>query len=130
MVKVRTDQGYADYVAKILAPNGMSFHIVDRYSSMQKFTQILSFHKNSGNLTSLLHFNDLREFGAKKVRLPANSSMRKFQQLLKNSLSDTVNLNDLPPFPKKKMMGAMEPAFLETRKTELGAFFNALLSKN
>lgn len=37
MVKVKTDNGYADFVAKILAPNGMSFHIVDRYSSMRKF---------------------------------------------------------------------------------------------
>ena len=83
MVKVRTDNGYADFVAKILAPNGMSFHIVDRYSSM-----------------------------------------RKFQSLLRNSLSDTVNLNDLPPFPKKKMMGAMDPTFLEARKNELGLFFN------
>ncbi len=50
--------------------------------------------------------------------------------MLKNSLSDTVNLTDLPPFPKKKLVGGMETQFLENRKTELGRFFNALLSKN
>lgn len=90
MVKVKTDDGFANYVAKVVGPNGVSFHIMDRYSSM-----------------------------------------RKFQQLLRNSISDqNINLNDLPPFPKKKLVGSMEPAFIDQRMVELGRYFNALLSKN
>lgn len=27
MVKVKTDEGYANYIAKIIGPNGISFHI-------------------------------------------------------------------------------------------------------
>lgn len=73
MVKVNTQDGYANYIAKVLGPNGVSFHIEDRYSSM-----------------------------------------RKFQQLLRNSISDqNINLSDLPPFPKKKLVGSMEPAFID-----------------
>ena len=90
MVKVKTDEGYANYIAKIIGPNGISFHIQDRYSSM-----------------------------------------RKFSQLLKNDISDkNINLNDLPPFPKKKLVGSMEPQFIDQRSVELGRYFNALLSKN
>ena len=37
MVKVRTEEGYANYIAKVIGPNGVSFHIEDRYSSMRKF---------------------------------------------------------------------------------------------
>lgn len=35
----------------------------------------------------------------------------------------------MPTFPKKRFMGSMDPAFLNQRMTELGQFFNALLSK-
>lgn len=73
MVKVKTEEGYANYIAKVVGPNGVSFHIQDRYSSM-----------------------------------------RKFQQLLRNSVSDqNINLNDLPPFPKKKMVGSMNQQFID-----------------
>ena len=38
MVNVKTDEGYANYIAKIIGPNDISFHIQDRYSSMRKFS--------------------------------------------------------------------------------------------
>ena len=36
----------------------------------------------------------------------------------------------MPPFPKKKLVGSMEPQFIDQRMVELGRYFNALLSKN
>ena len=76
MIKVDAQDGHADFIFKVVGPNGVSFHIIDRYSSM-----------------------------------------RQFQSLLKKDLNDSVNLNDLPQFPKKKYVGGMDPAFLEQRKT-------------
>jgi len=37
MIKYITDSGHADFIFKVVAPNGVSFHIKDRYSSMRQF---------------------------------------------------------------------------------------------
>jgi len=37
MIRYQTDKGHADYIFKVVAPNGVSFHIKDRYSSMRDF---------------------------------------------------------------------------------------------
>ncbi len=44
------------------------------------------------------------------------SSMREFQSMLKKNLDNSIKINDLPQFPKKKYMGALDDAFLENRK--------------
>ena len=74
MIKFEVEDGHADFIFKVVAPNGVSFHVIDRYSSM-----------------------------------------RQFQSLLKKDLDDSVNIRDLPDFPKKKYVGGLEPQFLETR---------------
>ena len=48
--------------------------------------------------------------------------------MLRKNVDEKV-FKDLPPFPKKKLIGGMDAAFLSQRMTELGHFFNALLSK-
>lgn len=35
MLNVNVDDGHANYAFKILATNGFSFHLSDRYSSMR-----------------------------------------------------------------------------------------------
>ncbi len=71
MIKHTVENGHADFVFKVVGPNGCSFHIRDRYSSM-----------------------------------------REFQSLLKKDLDNSVNLNDLPAFPKMKYVGSLDPDFL------------------
>ena len=87
MIRHNAQDGHADFIFKVLAPNGVSFHIMDRYSSM-----------------------------------------RQFQSLLKKDLDDSVNLNNLPQFPKKRYVGGLDPKFLDDRMMQLGMFFNAFLS--
>lgn len=36
-VKYETRKGYAEYLIKIVAPGNITFHIMDRYSSMRQF---------------------------------------------------------------------------------------------
>ena len=86
MVKFNLDQNHADFVFKVLGPNGISFHLIDRYSGM-----------------------------------------RQFQSLVRKDIDDSVNLNNLPAFPKKKLFGGLDTAFLETRMNQLGVFMNAFL---
>mmetsp|Transcript_21226 Transcript_21226/g.32891 ORF Transcript_21226/g.32891 Transcript_21226/m.32891 type:complete len:147 (+) Transcript_21226:44-484(+) len=89
MIRYSSDHGHAEYIFKVVAPNGISFHVIDRYSSM-----------------------------------------RQFQSLLRKDLDDSVNLSDLPAFPKKTFMTKMDASFLDNRMSQLGMFLNALLSKN
>ena len=37
MINNTIDDGHADYLFKVVGPNGISFSIVDRYSSMRAF---------------------------------------------------------------------------------------------
>jgi hypothetical protein len=55
------------------------------------------------------------------------SSMRTFQSILKKDLDDSVNIRNLPPFPKKRYLNQLQNQFLEQRMAELGRFFNAFL---
>ena len=87
MIKYSKDGGHAEFFFRVLGPNQISFHVIDRYSSM-----------------------------------------RQFQSLLKKDLDDSVNLGDLPAFPKKRYVGSLEDAFLEQRMGSLGQFFNSFLS--
>ena len=48
--------------------------------------------------------------------------------MLKKNLDNSIKLNDLPAFPKKKYMGSMDQNFLENRMVQLGQFFNTFLS--
>ena len=36
-----TEAGYVEYLVKIIAPGGFSFHFKDRYSSMHNFQSLL-----------------------------------------------------------------------------------------
>ena len=67
MINFKVEEGHAEFTIKVLGPVGITFHIIDRYSSM-----------------------------------------RDFSTLLKNNLTG-VDLNDLPSFPKKKIMGSTDP---------------------
>jgi hypothetical protein len=35
MIKYEVEDGHADFIFKVVAPNGVSFHVIDRYSSMR-----------------------------------------------------------------------------------------------
>lgn len=35
MIKVDAQDGHADFIFKVVGPNGVSFHVIDRYSSMR-----------------------------------------------------------------------------------------------
>jgi len=35
MIKFETAAGHADFIFKVVGPNGIGFHIKDRYSSMR-----------------------------------------------------------------------------------------------
>lgn len=37
MIRYQTDSGHADFIFKVVGPNGIGFHIKDRYSSMRQF---------------------------------------------------------------------------------------------
>ena len=41
------------------------------------------------------------------------SQMRNFQSYLRKDVDDQKALDNLPPFPKKKFYGAMDPNFLD-----------------
>jgi hypothetical protein len=62
---VNTDQGYTEYLIKVMAPGGFSFHFKDRYSSMRNFQSIIkkSFPVNVFN--QLPKFPPKKAFGAK-----------------------------------------------------------------
>ena len=45
-------------------------------------------------------------------------------------MDDSVNINALPPFPKKRYVGSMDPKFLDDRMMQLGMFFNAFLGNH
>ena len=71
MLTNKTDGGHAEFVFKVFyPPANISFHIIDRYSSM-----------------------------------------RAFQSMLRKNVEERV-FKDLPPFPKKKLIGGMDAAFL------------------
>ena len=89
MIKYSVEHGHADFYFKVIGPNGLSFHVVDRYSSM-----------------------------------------RSFQSLVRKDLDDSVKLNSLPQFPKKRYMGGLDEKFLDQRMKQLDLFFNAFLSIN
>ena len=88
MIRYYTNNGHAEFIFKVAGPNGISFHIIDRYSSM-----------------------------------------RAFQSLLRKDLDDSINLNDLPTFPKKKMFNTMDTAFLDNRMANLSNFFNEFFKR-
>ena len=48
------------------------------------------------------------------------SSMREFQSMLKKNLDNSIKLNDLPAFPKKRFLNGMDQNFLENRMVQLG----------
>ena len=54
--------------------------------------------------------------------------MRNFQSLLFKNLDDSIKINNLPAFPKKRMFNTLDPVFLNDRMTQLGHFFNTVLS--
>jgi hypothetical protein len=85
MVKYTLEDSHAEFIIKVLASNGITFHLADRYSSL-----------------------------------------RQFQSLVRKDL-DRVNFNFLPRFPEKKLLGKMDPKFLQDRMTQLGLFFNSFL---
>ena len=35
MIRYNAQDGHADFIFKVVAPNSVSFHIMDRYSSMR-----------------------------------------------------------------------------------------------
>ena len=41
MIRHVTQDGHVDFIFKVVAPNGVSFHVVDRYSSMRQFQSLL-----------------------------------------------------------------------------------------
>ena len=41
MIRYNSQDGHADFIFKVVAPNGVSFHIMDRYSSMRQFQSLL-----------------------------------------------------------------------------------------
>lgn len=61
MIKVKTEQGHADFVFKVIGPNGISFHLSDRYSSMNSFRSLLL-----KNVDDAVKSNDLPSFPKKK----------------------------------------------------------------
>lgn len=61
MIKYKTDMGHAEFVFKVIGPNGVSFHIMDRYSSMRAFMSLLKKDVDDNAI-----FNDLPPFPKKK----------------------------------------------------------------
>ena len=53
--------GHAEFVFKVIGPNGVSFHIMDRYSSMRAFMSLLKKDVDDNAI-----FNDLPPFPKKK----------------------------------------------------------------
>ena len=53
------------------------------------------------------------------------SSIREFQSMVKKQIGSA---DGTPNFPKKKYIGNMEPAFLETRAQQLGLFLQMFLA--
>lgn len=41
MIRFTVEHGHADFCFKVVGPNGISFHIIDRYSSMRSFQSLL-----------------------------------------------------------------------------------------
>ena len=41
MIRYTKEEGHANFVYKVVAPLGISFHIKDRYSSMRQFQSLL-----------------------------------------------------------------------------------------
>lgn len=74
MAHYTVNGGHAEFVFKVMGPNGISFNLRDRYSSM-----------------------------------------REFQSMLKKNLDNSVRLNDLPAFPKKRYLNGMDDSFLQNR---------------
>ena len=61
MIRYNSNDGHADFIFKVVAPNGVSFHIMDRYSSIRKFWSLL---KNTLDDSTLIH--DLPPFPRKR----------------------------------------------------------------
>lgn len=53
MLKYQVEAGHADYIFKVVGPNGISFHIKDRYSSMRSFQSLLKKEIDDKSLSSL-----------------------------------------------------------------------------
>jgi hypothetical protein len=61
MINFKVEEGHAEFTIKVLGPVGITFHIIDRYSSMRDFATLL---KN--NLTGV-DLADLPSFPKKKI---------------------------------------------------------------
>lgn len=60
------DSGYAQYYIRVTAPNNISFHIKDRYSSMLNLYTTLSRERGVANMRDLPKFPGKKTFGHKK----------------------------------------------------------------
>ena len=41
MIKYKVNNGHAEFVMKVIGPQSISFHVIDRYSSMRNFQSLL-----------------------------------------------------------------------------------------
>lgn len=59
-------KGYAEYYIRVTAPNNISFHLKDRYSSMLNLYATLVRERDVANMRELPKFPSKKSFGNKK----------------------------------------------------------------
>lgn len=64
MIKFNVEEKHAEFIFKVLTPVGISFHLVDRYSSMREFQSLVRKDMDSLNFNFLPPFPQKRMFGS------------------------------------------------------------------
>lgn len=62
-----TQNGYIEYMGRITAPGGHTFHIKDRYSSMRSFQSTIKKQFNLATFNGMPTFPPKKSFGSKNT---------------------------------------------------------------
>lgn len=82
-----TQEGYVEYLVKVIAPGNYSFHFKDRYSRMRSFQSMLKKQFNLATFNGLPNFPPKKAFGSKAADF-LNSRSLALQQFFNSFLTN------------------------------------------